>query len=408
MKHPRLPVTVLSGFLGAGKTSLLNHVLANRAGMKVAVIVNDISEVNIDAQLVAGGLAALSRTEEQLVEMTNGCICCTLREDLLQEVARLADAGRFDYLLIESTGISEPQPVAETFTFAIDEEANRALGDLARLDTMVSVVDACHFLPDYERAQDLRSRGEAAGEDDDRTVADLLIDQVEFADVLVINKCDLVAEPLLRRLEALLRALNPDADIVRTEFGRVPLERVLNTGRFSFERAAVAPGWRQVLRGEEVSEADEYGIHSFVYRARRPFHPERLFQLLEGDWPGVLRSKGFFWLASRLDKIGIWSQAGQLLRIDVGGFWWASAPEHLHPDQPEFQRFRERYWDPEVGDCRQELAFIGREMNVRELTAQLDACLLNDDEWAGGPDMWQSMSDPFPAWDVQPALSESA
>ncbi|MGB9632832.1 MAG: GTP-binding protein, partial [Chloroflexaceae bacterium] len=295
----RLPVTVLSGFLGAGKTALLNHVLANREGRRVAVIVNDMSEINIDAQLVRSGGAALRRTEERLVEMTNGCICCTLREDLLVEVGRLAREGRFDYLLIESTGVSEPLPVAETFTFAGPDGV--CLGDLARLDTMVTVVDAFNFLRDFSSLDELRDRDLAISEGDERSVVDLLVDQIEFADVLVLNKTDLIEPAEADRIEALLRKLNPEAVIVRARFGRVPLDLILNTGRFDFERAAQAPGWLKELRGEHTPETEEYGISSFVYRARRPFHPQRFWELIHEEWPGVLRSKGLFWLATRMD-----------------------------------------------------------------------------------------------------------
>jgi G3E family GTPase len=401
MKSPndrRLPVTVLSGFLGAGKTSVLNHVLNNREGLRVAVIVNDMSEVNIDAALVREA-GDVTRTDAKLVEMSNGCICCTLREDLLSEVRRLADEGRFDYLLIESTGISEPMPVAATFSFR--DEGGEALDDIARLDTMVTVVDAASILKDYSSHDFLMHRGEVAGDEDNRSLVQLLVDQIEFADVIVVNKTASVTPADLGTVHGLLTALNPTARRIETNWGKVPLKQILDTGLYDHEAAESKAGWIQALHGfaDHKPESETYGVRNFVYRARRPFHPARFHRFLNAQWPGVIRAKGFFWIATRPQWCGEMQQAGAMVRHEPRGKWWVAVPKDKWPDDEAFRAMIGETWDPAYGDRRQEIVFIGIDMDEARLRAMLDECLTgHEDALEFNPAAFLHLTDPFPQW----------
>ncbi len=394
--NKRIPVTVLSGYLGSGKTTILNHVLHNRDGLRVAVIVNDLSEVNIDAEFIKDG-GGVSRVDEKVVEMSNGCICCTLREDLLQEVERLVNEGRYDYILIESTGIGEPVPVAQTFTYA-DEANGIDLSAICRLDTMVTVVDAYRFWHDFSSGENLLERNQAVGADDTREVVDLLIDQIEFCDVLILNKCDMVADEELDQLEGVLRKLQPTARFIRSEHGRVDPKEMLNTGLFDFERASQSAGWIQELQKQEhTPETEEYGIASFVYRRRIPFHPERLNAWLEA-WPEeIVRAKGFLWLATRNDLAFTLSQAGPSIQVGAAGYWVAALPEEEKrltlAEDPEWAQT----WDSQYGDRINELVLIGIGMDRGELIRSLDACLLTHEEMRQD---WRLLADPLPTSDA--------
>ena len=393
----RLPVTVLSGFLGAGKTTVLSHILNNRQNKKVAVIVNDMSEINIDASMVKNEVS-LNHSEEKLVEMSNGCICCTLREDLLLEVNKLAKDNKFDHLVIESTGISEPLPVAETFTFA--DENGVSLSEVARLDTMVTVVDAVNFLKDYEDAKYLQDTGESLGDDDERSVADLLVDQIEFADVILISKTDLVEEEDITRLNAILKNLNTHARILPITMGEVEIEDVLDTGLFDFKKAREAPGWLKEMRGDHTPETEEYGISSFSYVARRPFLPEKFFNFVHDTqkFGKLIRSKGYFWLGSRLEYAGQWSQAGGIARYGFAGMFWRSVPKKDWPTDEESLKTIKENWVEPFGDMRQELVFIGQNLDQEAMIQALDDCLVSEDDMLKGEEFWTSLEDPFPPW----------
>ncbi len=398
LDQKKLPVTVLSGFLGAGKTSLLNHIINNREGLKVAVIVNDMSEVNIDANLVENGGGNLSKTEEKLIEMSNGCICCTLREDLLMQVRELALEKKFDYLLIESTGISEPLPVAATFNFR--DSHGKSLSDVSKLDTMVTVVDAANLIKNYSSTDFLRDGKESIGNEDERTLVDLLVDQIEFSNIIILNKIDLVSNKDLEIIEGIIRALNAKAKIIKTIFSKINIEEVIASGSFNLEEAKEHPLWAQELyhHDDHVSETEEYGIKSFIYYARDPFDPKKIHNFFNQEWPGVLRAKGFFWISSRPNFVGEVSQAGAFVRHKGIGKWWASIPKENWPKSNDFEKNMNKYWNEEFGDRRQEIVFIGlkNQMNEQLIRRELDYCL--NKNYSSNTKLSIDGLDPFPKW----------
>ena len=391
---PKLPVTVLSGFLGAGKTTILNYILNHQTEKKIAVIVNDMSEINIDSQKVRNNIS-LNHSDEKLIEMSNGCICCTLREDLLLEVSKLAKQKQFDCLIIESTGISEPLPVAETFTFTTED--GTSLSDVAQLDTMITVVDAVNFIRDYEEAKYLQEIGESINDEDQRSIADLLIDQIEFANVILISKTDLIDSQTLGKVTSIIKTLNTNAKVIPIKQGKVNIQEVLNTNLFDFEQAQQAPGWLKELNGEHVPETEEYGISSFCYRARKPFHPARFhhFPHHTEAFGKLLRSKGYFWLASRPEIVGEWNQAGGIAHYNAAGTFWKAVPKDQWPEDEELRTSIQENWVEPFGDMRQELVFIGQNLNKDALLQALDTCLLSEEEMQKGETFWSSLQDPF-------------
>lgn len=394
----KLPVTVLSGFLGAGKTTVLNHILNNRSDMRVAVIVNDMSEVNIDADLIREG-GGLSRTEEKLVELSNGCICCTLRDDLLAEVRKLCESGRYDYILIEGTGVAEPLPIAATFSFR--DDSGKSLSDIADIDTMATVVDARSLISNYTSSDLLRDRGETAGDEDNRTLVDLIVDQIEFADVVIINKMSEVSPEELDIVRKIVRGLNADARILETDFGKISPLSILNTGLFDHDKAEQHPHWAKELYGyaNHTPETEEYGIRSFVYRARRPFDPERFASFLATPFNGLVRAKGHFWLATRPDMVGEMSIAGAMCRTEGLGRWWAAVPKSRWPDHDEWRAHVQKHWHDVWGDRRQELVFIGADMDEKIMRKALDACLIGEERILRfDPAKYAGLNDPFPLW----------